>query len=82
MPLGIDLKSDVNVKGMAILRSFLFDKLLGFSEVIDTNYKDHLILYTCLNEKTPGMKSEYVMIAARDPNLTNQQRVKMLEVAN
>jgi hypothetical protein len=50
MPLGIDLKSDVNVKGMAILRSFLFDKLLGFSEVIDTNYKDHLILYTCLNE--------------------------------
>jgi hypothetical protein len=50
--------------------------------VIDTNYKDHLIVYTCLKEDTPGMKSEYVMIAARDPNLTNKQRVQMLEVAN
>ena len=72
MLLGLDLKSDVNVKGMAIMRSFLFDKLLGFSEVIDTDYKQHLILYTCLNEEEPGMKSEYVLIASRDPNLTNQ----------
>ena len=71
MPLGLDLKNDVNVKGMTVLRSFLFDKMLGFSQVIDTNYDQHLILYTCLNEETPGMKSEYVLIAARDPNLTN-----------
>jgi GR25 family glycosyltransferase involved in LPS biosynthesis len=33
------------------------------------------IVYTCLKEDSPGMKSEYVMIAARDPNLTNKQRV-------
>ena len=82
MLLGVDLKNEMSVKGNAILRSFMFDKLLGFSQVIDTNYKDHLIVYTCLKEDTPGMKSEYVMIAARDPNLTNKQRVQMLEVAN
>ena len=31
MLLGVDLKNEMTVKGNAILRSFMFDKLLGFS---------------------------------------------------
>ena len=31
MPLGIDLKNDVNLKGNSIVRSKMFDKVVGFS---------------------------------------------------
>jgi hypothetical protein len=81
MMLGVDLMSDVNTKGNALLKGYLFNKFLGFMQVVDTNY-EFAIFYSCQNEITPGMKSEYVLIAHRDPNLNNKHRVETLNVAH
>ena len=64
------------------MKASLFDRFLGFAQIVDTDYKGHLILYSCMNEVQPNMKSEYVMIASRDPNVPNKSRVSFLELAN
>jgi hypothetical protein len=38
MMLGMDLVADINTKGNALLKGYLFNKFLGFMHVVHTDY--------------------------------------------
>ena len=60
----------------------MFDYLISLEQVVDTDYKNFLILYSCLDVPGVGMKNEKVYIHSRDPNITDDARNKLVQFAN
>ena len=45
------------------------------------DYKDYVIIYSCKDFHGIGMKKEKVMINVRDPNISNEKRIALLNIA-
>ena len=56
----------------------MFDYLISLEQVVDTDYKNFLILYSCLDVPGVGMKNEKVYIHSRDPNITDKLEIGQL----
>lgn len=75
---GIDFTTKFNLKGDSLFYSQMFDYLISLGHIVDVDYKNFVILYTCMDVPGIEMKNEKVYIHTRDPNVTDDQRNKLI----
>jgi hypothetical protein len=56
----------------------MFDYLITLGQVVDVDYKNHVIFYTCIDIPGVGMKNEKVYIHSRNPNIKDDERNKLV----
>ena len=79
---GVEWTTKFNLNGNSVLYSSMFDYLISLGQIVDTDYKNFIIFYTCLDVPGIGMKNEKVFIHSRDPNITDDARNKLIQIAN
>lgn len=68
---GFDWTTKYNLNGNSVIYSTMFDFPIFLGQIVDTDYKNYIIYYNCLDIPGTGMKNEKVDIHSRDPNITD-----------
>ena len=77
---GFLFTAKVNLNGNAMVVGETFDQLVALGQIVDLDYKDYVIMYSCI-DYGEDMKNEKVLINVRDPNISNEKRQTLLNIA-
>ena len=65
--------AEVELEGPALIQARSFGKEYLFGQLVDTDYENYYIGYSCTDVGDFGATKEMAVIAVRDPNMSEEQ---------